>query len=415
MITFIHTADIHFGMENYGKIDSETGIHTRLLDFKRALDACIDTAIAREVDFFLFSGDAYKTAAPSPTQQRLLLRCFLRLYQAKIPVIIVVGNHDNPLSFGKATSLDLFGELPIDGFHVIAKPTSLRLSTKNGPIQVVGIPWPSRTTITISKNHLLKSAQEITEYISQAVARIIREYAADLDPTIPAVLAGHLTVSSGIFSGSEKRAIYGTDPLFLPSQLAIQPFDYVGLGHLHRYQNLNEGGYPAVVYSGSIERIDFGERKEDKGFCLVTIKEKNVTEHEFIRINARPFMQIELNINAHQPQTEQILAELAKHDIADAVIKILYHLPSGVTDKVSIQTIQKACEHTMYLVSIVPVREFEIRERRSGMCVNQSPLALLDSFFESHTEYKERKDTLLDKTRLLMEEIATACHDEEQG
>ncbi len=38
MIRFIHTADIHFGVENYGKIDVKTGIHSRLLDFVRALN-----------------------------------------------------------------------------------------------------------------------------------------------------------------------------------------------------------------------------------------------------------------------------------------------------------------------------------------------------------------------------------------
>src|SRR5579871_5892450 len=108
MIRFIHTADIHFGMENYGKVDAKTGIHTRLLDFERALNTCIDYAIEQQVDLFLFSGDAYKTAHPSPTQQKLLLNCFLRLYKAQIPVVIVVGNHDHPLSFGKATSLDIF-------------------------------------------------------------------------------------------------------------------------------------------------------------------------------------------------------------------------------------------------------------------------------------------------------------------
>ena len=68
--------------------------------------------------------------------------------------------------------------------------------------------------------------------------------------------------------------------MLMPSQLAIQPFDYVALGHLHRHQNLNESGYPAVVYSGSIERIDFGERKEEKGFCLVSIPEKGKANYE---------------------------------------------------------------------------------------------------------------------------------------
>jgi exonuclease SbcD len=101
---FIHTADIHFGMENYGRIDPSTGIHSRLLDFERALTFIVDTALEENIDFFLFSGDAYKTATPSPTQQKLLMNSLFRLYKAGIPVIIIVGNHDNPLSFGKATA-----------------------------------------------------------------------------------------------------------------------------------------------------------------------------------------------------------------------------------------------------------------------------------------------------------------------
>src|SRR5579885_1604337 len=348
MIRFIHTADIHFGMENYGKLDVKTGIHSRLLDFEKALNFCIDRALQEKVDLFLFSGDAYKTANPSPTQQKLLMQCLLRLYKAGIPVVIIVGNHDNPLSFGKASSLDIYGDLPLDGFHVITKPTTLVLKTKNGPLQIVGIPWPTRNTISISSKHILKSAAQITEYIAKAVGTIISDLAQKLDPEIPAVLAGHLTVSSGIFSGSEKRAIYGTDPVLLPSQLAIKPFDYVALGHLHRYQNLNPNGYPAVVYSGSIERVDFGERKEEKGFCLVTISKKDAAVHEFIKVPTRPFIQIEVHLQPNLDQTEQILNEINQHVITDAVVKILYHLPAGKKDAVDLLTIQRACADAIH-------------------------------------------------------------------
>ena len=371
MITFVHTADVHFGMENYGRIDPKTGIHTRLLDFEKAFSFCVDHAIAKKVDFFLFSGDAYKTANPSPTQQRLMMRCLLRLYTAGIPVVIVVGNHDNPLSFGKANSLDVFGDLPLEGFHVISKPTTLKLETKNGPVQIVGIPWPTRNSIAMNK-HLLKTGAEITQYISQAVATIIQDSAKKLDPKIPAVLSGHLTVSSGIFSGSEKRAIYGTDPILLPSQLAIEPFDYVGLGHLHRYQNLNPNGYPAIVYSGSIERIDFGERKEDKGFCVVTIEKKGKTHHQFIKTPARPFIQLEVKLKPDANQTEQILTELGKKDVTGAVVKIIYHLPSGKKDDVDLKAIQRACADAMYVVGIIPVQKIITRERRAAMKVTMS-------------------------------------------
>jgi len=414
MIRFIHTADIHFGMENYGKIDQESGIHTRLLDFYRALNFCIDTALEHQVDFFLFSGDAYKTSHPTPTQQKLLLQSFLRLYKAHIPIVIVVGNHDNPLSFGRANSLELFGDLPLDGFHVIAKPTSLVLNTRHGPIQIVGIPWPTRNSIAVSDKHTHKSATEITQYISQAVVHIINDMAQKLDPTIPAVLAGHLTVCNGIFSGSEKRAIYGTDPLFLPSQLAIAPFDYVALGHLHRHQNLNPNGYPALVYSGSIERIDFGERKEDKGFCLVTIEQKNVTDFEFIKTPTRPFIQIELELEAGKPQTDQLLAALKKYVLTDAIVKIIYHVPTHQKDTVDLKAIQQACADAMYIVGIIPIRQSASRERRIGAVkITMELPALLGAYFDGKPELKDKKDTLIAKAiQLLKEHTQSSIHEE---
>lgn len=404
MIKFIHTADIHFGMENYGRIDPKTGIHTRLLDFQKALNTCIDHAIAHNVDFFMFSGDAYKTAHPSPTQQKLFFNCLMRLFKAQIPVVIVIGNHDNPLSFGKAHSLDIFQDLPLEGFHVIAKPTILPLQTKSGLVNIVGIPWPTRNTISMSNAHLYKSSIEITEYISKAVSAIIADCASKLDPQVPAILAGHLTVSSGVFSGSEKRAIYGNDPLFLPSQLALKPFDYVALGHLHRYQNLNPNGHPAIVYSGSIERIDFGERKEDKGFCLVQIESKEKTTHQFIKGPARPFIQVEVYLQPGADQTQQILDELEKHELDDAVVKIVYHIPPGKKDLVDIKALERTCLNAMHVVGIIPVRKPETRERRAAMNVEMDLPTLLGTYFLTKPEFKDKKDQLIEKAMQLYEE-----------
>lgn len=397
MIKFIHTADIHFGMENYGKIDPETGIHTRLLDFERALNYCIDIGIKEQIDFFLFSGDAYKTANPSPTQQKLLMRCFLRLYKAGIPIVIIVGNHDNPLSFGKANSLEIFTDVPLEGFHVFSQPDLIKLETKNGPIQIVGIPWPTRNTISLNKKHLLHSAEDITRYISEAVGALITDFAQKCDPTIPSVLASHMTVSSGIFSGSEKRAVYGTDPTLLPSQLAIEPFDYVALGHLHRYQNLNPKGYPAIVYSGSIERIDFGERKEPKGFCLVSAERKK-TNYQFIEVPTRPFIQIDVKLDAqNEDQTEQILAALYTYNLDHAVVKIVYHIPENQPDKVNIGTIERACANAHYLVGIIPIHNLVTREKRRGLTIEMDLATLLDSYFEEKPAYKSKKKLLTQK------------------
>lgn len=404
MIRFVHTADIHFGMENYGKIDQKTGIHSRLLDFEKSLNTCIDYAIEHDVDFFMFSGDAYKTATPSPTQQKLLMRCFLRLYQAHIPIVIIVGNHDNPLSFGKANSLDVFGSLPLDGFHVFSKADSFVLQTKSGPMQIVGIPWPNRHNIALKDDYFARNACEITEQISQALASIITTLAAKLDPTLPAILAGHLTVSNGIFSGSERKAIYGQDPVLMPSQLAISPFDYVALGHLHRFQNLNEGGIP-IVYSGSIDRVDFGERKEEKGFCVVSISNDKKTSFEFIQIATRPFIQIDVVLSETEEQTSQILSEIRKLNIKDAIVKITYKLPKTATDLVDVKKIQLACSHSMYLVAIIPIRDAPIRTHRNFLSTEMDLQTLLKVYFESKDTLKNRSASLIEKTLLLQNEM----------
>jgi len=369
MITFIHTADIHFGVENYGRIDPRTGIHTRILDFQKSLNTCIDAAIARQVDFFLFAGDAYKTATPNPTQQRLLFDCFLRLFRAQIPVIMVVGNHDNPVSFGKTHALDLFAQLPVDGFHVISQPKIVVLQTKNGPVQIVGIPWPSRTTLALNMQNL--HAREIPQTISTHLARLIENYAKQLDPEIPAVLAGHLTISTAIFSGSEKRAVYGDDPVLLPSQIALHPFDYVALGHFHRYQNLNPGGYPALVYSGSIDRIDFGERNETKGFCHITIPAKGAATHEFIPLQTRAFIKVDITLSTPkqegEDQTAQVLQALKAHELRNAIVKIVYHLPPDAPDRVDARAVEQACESAQYIVGILPQYVSTKREQRSTL------------------------------------------------
>ncbi len=412
MIRFVHTADVHFGMENYGRVESNTGIHSRLTDFSRAFEYCISHAIDNSVDFFLFCGDAYKTTNPSPTQQRLLLKSLLRLYAAKIPVVIIVGNHDHPLSAGKATTLDLFGELPIDGFHVISKPSIIELQTRGGTVSIVGIPWPTRNILSIHDTFTAQSAHDITSFISRTVTGLIKEYAARLDPSRPAILASHLTVSTGIFSGSEKRAVYGTDPLFLVSDLAIPPFDYVALGHLHRHQNLNPEGFPPVVYSGSIERIDFGERADTKGFCDVIIRTKGDCTFTFVPVPTRPFVQIEYTLEAQGDHTAQLLAHVRNYSCAGAIVKIVYQVPAGITDMVDLKKIQYELRDAWQVIGIIPIRQVVSREKRFLGAQHAADMeTLLRDYCSSRADLCEKTDQLVDK----MNELRQGLLDDQAG
>jgi len=72
MIKLVHFADLHLGVENYGRLDPTTGLSSRLTDFLRAFDQVVDYALdeANDVDLVVFAGDAFKTRDPSPTYQR---------------------------------------------------------------------------------------------------------------------------------------------------------------------------------------------------------------------------------------------------------------------------------------------------------------------------------------------------------
>jgi len=255
-----------------------------------------------------------------------------------------------------------------------------------------------------------RTSSDLTAYISKAVSSIIADYAQKLDPALPAVLAGHLTVSSGIFSGSEKRAIYGTDPLFLPSQLAIPPFDYVALGHLHRHQNLNPGGIP-LIYCGSVERIDFGERNERKGFCLVTLEKKGDATYEFIPTPTRPFIQIEVMIQPGKSQTEQLLEEMRKQTLKDAIVKIIYHLPPEEKDTVDLPVIQRAASEAMYVVDILPIRQQSVRKYRAAVKVDMDLKTLLEHYFAAKPELATKKDALIEKALELYQEAQDAAEE----
>src|SRR5512139_857188 len=117
-IKLLHTADLHIGMENYGRMDPETGIHGRVMDFLRRLTDMVDYAIDEGVDLFVFAGDAYKMRDPNPTFQREFARRIKRVADAGVPVVLLVGNHDLPAVAKRATSIEIFGVLDVPNVYV---------------------------------------------------------------------------------------------------------------------------------------------------------------------------------------------------------------------------------------------------------------------------------------------------------
>jgi exonuclease SbcD len=258
----IHFADAHIGVETYGTIDPEKGLSTRVLDELRAVDEVIDYAVNNGADLVLFCGDAYKNREPSPTHQREFAMRIRRLSEARIPTVLVVGNHDLPGSPGKANSVEIFDTLDIGYIHIADKPGILHIATKNGEIQVAALPWLRRNALLIKDDVKNLGVTQVMEQMQEVLAAKLMELAAAIDTGQPAVLVSHISVASAK-AGTEKSMVIGSDPVVMLSTIADPVYDYVALGHVHRNQVLSEN--PPVVYAGSLERLDFGDEKDGKG------------------------------------------------------------------------------------------------------------------------------------------------------
>src|SRR6476620_8040972 len=100
----VHFADLHIGIENYSRPDPDTGLPSRLIDFRTAFDELVEYSLAERVDLVLFAGDAYKNREPSQTHQREFARRIRRLRAAGIPVFLLIGNHDLPNAVARANA-----------------------------------------------------------------------------------------------------------------------------------------------------------------------------------------------------------------------------------------------------------------------------------------------------------------------
>jgi len=408
---FLHFADVHLGIENYGRIDPSTGLHTRLQDFIKCFSFAMDIALEEKVDLVLFAGDAYKTSNPNPTHQREFARQIYRLSEAKIPVIMINGNHDIPVSFGRATSLDIFATLNVSGMRVVTEPELLNIETKAGPVQVFGMPWPTKNLFLDKEEYKNFTDEEITLEIQKRVSDQIIASARVINPNIPAIFAAHLAAAEATYSGSERSAIIGRDPVFLTSILAQKEFDYVALGHIHKFQDLNLDGHPPVVYSGSIERINFGEEKDDKGVCLVNI-EKGQTSYEFIPLPARKFVTIEVNISEEQEPTNALIREIEKYDLSEAVVRVFYTMSAEKEDLMDFKRINSALEGAFLVTTIAKKSKPEERRKRvEEITEDLGMLEAMDKYIQNNPDLVPLAEELKTHAQELEKEFEGAERD----
>jgi len=343
----------------------------------------------------IFAGDAFKARNPTPTYQRAFARRVKRLADAGVPVVLLVGNHDLPTMVQRASSVDIFRTLDVPNVVVGRAEDVHRVETRHGPMQIATVPYPVRQRLLAHDEYRGLSIEQLDKELRRIVTKNIQAMAAQLDSDMPAVLTAHLSVSGATF-GSERSVMIGRDAVVLKSALADPAWDYVALGHIHKHQSLNDGGHPPMVYSGSLERIDFGEEGQPKGFCWVELA-RGETMWEFVEVDARPFITVRADVRESPNPLMALQQAVAAHDLRDAVVRLILQLRADQEPLVRDRDVRALLSDAYFIGGINREVEREARVRLG----NLTPEGLTDR--ELLAKYLETKNTDPERARVLLE------------
>ena len=339
MVKLLHLSDIHMGSGfSHGHINPTTGLNSRLEDFVATLTRCIDRAIREPVDLVLFGGDAFPDATPTPIVQQAFAQQFQRLVEANIPTVLLVGNHDQHSQGMGGTSLCIYRTLAVPDFIVGDSLSTHHIDTRTGPVQVITLPWLNHSTFLTRPETEGLSLSAVNELMLDRLRVALEGEIRQLEPDIPCILLAHLMTDTARY-GAEKYLAVGKG-FTVPMALLARPcFDYVALGHVHKHQILCQN--PPIVYPGSIERVDFSEEKEDKGFVIAEIQSGH-TSMEFCPLPVRAFKTIEIDISTTDSPQKKLERTLAKANITNAVVRLSYKLNPAQIEKIDQVALQQA-------------------------------------------------------------------------
>ncbi len=222
---------------------------------------------------------------------------------------------------------------------------------------------------------------------------------------MPRLLTGHLTVS-GASWGSERGIMLGRDVQVLPSAIADPRWDYVALGHIHKHQNLTTGrdDLPPVVYSGSMERIDFGEEGDPKGFCWVELERQN-TKWKFHRLNARPFVTIRADLRTSADPTREAVDTIEGYDLKGAVVRVILDLTPETEAKLNEGIVRDALLRggAAYIAGIRREVEQPTRARLGASPEGLTDAELLERYLISKGMGEDRRSLLLEMAQDILD------------
>ena len=315
----LHVADTHLGFSAYRKT-TQDGINQREIDIYNAFEQFIDYAINTKPDIIIHAGDLFDNVRPNNRAITFAINQIVKLSKNKIPIVIISGNHEHPKIIETGHIFSIFDHL--ENVYPIynSKYEKIQFKIEDKKLLIHTIPQ-------------CNSKKEYDEELKKLITDKTVDY--------------NIFVSHGSVSGVKEFTMNEFNELIIPTKIFSRDFDYIALGHFHKYTKLAENAF----YAGATENLTFADANEKKGFIELTLS-KNSLKQSFIEINTRPMIDIKpikcigLKIEEIMKKIKQKVQEIKPEQKTFRIT--LDDIPTNVYRSIDFNEIQKLTNNAVH-------------------------------------------------------------------
>jgi len=381
---FFHLADLHIG---FPLKNGENNFN-----FQNTLDFVIEKAKEYKVDLVVIAGDVFHKRDPEVRDEKLFARFVNALAESNIEILIVTGNHEGAPFRERSIHLDLYNELPLKFIHISKMPEVITIKGVN----FITLPYPFKTNILSKEEYRDKSEDEVLNILNRRLLSLVDELISEVNGG-KNILVAHMPVSEGVI-GFEQYINFSKELPLSIEELDRSNIIYYALGHLHKNQILKSRKYEhTFAYPGSLDRLDFGEENDPKGFFFVEV-EDSLKAIEFIENPfARKFYTIQIE---NDSSFDNINFEKIKDSIVRVVVK------GNLEDEGKLRTLIDKLKNSAYVFTQV------IDERDTGTVVLSSvsevdPMRAIEEYLDNSKDarLKKLRERILEEARNILGEL----------
>jgi len=382
--------DTHIGaVFGLGRSNGAGG-NTRVDDYEKTLNYIIDHTIKTKADVFVQTGDMFEQRDPSIEHMNIVDKALKRLSNANIATFVIMGNHDYKKSGTSFTSsIVSLSAAEYPNVRMLLEPEVVEVcNAKNQKVNLILLPYRDRKMYEGSN----------TKEQSEAYDSQVRELIGSISNDDPIASVGHNFFYEGSYNDYG-----GTEIMASPS--AFKGCDITMMGHLHQFRVLRKQA-PVCVYTGSMERSNFGDTGVDKYFIDYDISNKKA---KFCKIPVRDLLDASVNLSGidFSDINDAIDNSLEEHDVKDKIVRFKFAVDEKVLPAMDKELIQSALYNLgAFHVSKIGIETIVQRlVRDNSILDHKDDFSMFKAFVDSQGIEKEYEKALIKEAKIIMGEV----------